>query len=81
MREKIEKALESIRPYLLADGGDVELVEITDDLIVRVELKGACQSCGMSKMTMKAGIEETIKRAVPEIKGVEAVTSDILDNA
>ncbi|HKC67782.1 MAG TPA: NifU family protein [Bacteroidia bacterium] len=78
MRKKIEEALNTIRPYLLADGGNVELVEITDDLIVRVELKGACQSCSMSTMTMKAGIEETIKRAVPEIKAVEAVNSAVL---
>jgi len=81
MRKKIEEALDTIRPYLVADGGDVELIEITDDLIVRVELKGACQSCSMSTMTMKAGIEETIKRAVPGIKGVEAVSPTILKNA
>jgi len=78
MRKKIEEALDTIRPYLLADGGNVELIEITDDMIVRVELKGACQSCSMSTMTMKAGIEETIKRAVPEIKGVEAVNLSVL---
>jgi Fe-S cluster biogenesis protein NfuA len=81
MRKKIEEALNTIRPYLVADGGDVELLEITPDLIVRVELKGACQSCSMSTMTMKAGIEETIKRAVPEIKGVEAVNPVVLKNA
>lgn len=78
MRKKIEEALNSIRPYLVADGGNVELVEITDDLIVRVELKGSCQSCSMSSMTMKAGIEETIKRAVPEIKAVEAINTAVL---
>jgi len=78
MREKIEEALNTIRPYLVADGGNVELVEITDDLIVRVELKGSCQSCSMSTMTMRAGIEETIKRAVPEIKAVEAINSAVL---
>jgi len=78
MRKKIEEALNTIRPYLVADGGNVELVEITDDLIVRVELKGSCQSCSMSNMTMKAGIEETIKRAVPEIKAVEAVNPAVL---
>ena len=81
MRKKIEEALDTIRPYLIADGGDVELLEITDDLIVRVELKGACQSCSMSKMTMKAGIEETIKRAVPEVKSVEAISPAVLKNA
>jgi Fe-S cluster biogenesis protein NfuA len=78
MRKKIEEALNTIRPYLVADGGNIELVEITDDLIVRVELKGSCQSCSMSTMTMKAGIEETIKRAVPEIKAVEAINSAVL---
>lgn len=80
MHKKIQEALDTIRPYLVADGGDVELIEITDDLIVRVELKGACQSCSMSKMTMKAGIEETIKRAVPEVKSVEAVSSALVNN-
>lgn len=73
MREKIEEALNSIRPYLEADGGNVELLEITEDMVVKVELQGACKSCSMSSMTMKAGIEETIKRAVPEITKVEAV--------
>ena len=73
MLKKVEEALNTIRPYLIADGGNVELIEITDDLIVKVELKGSCQYCSMSSMTMKAGIEETVKRAVPEIKGVEAI--------
>ena len=73
MREKIEEALNSIRPYLEADGGNVELLEITEDFVVKVELKGACKSCSMSAMTMKAGIEETIKRAVPQIIRVDAV--------
>ena len=70
---RVEEALDLIRPYLQADGGNVSLVEITDENIVRVELHGACKSCSMSMMTMKAGIEESIKRAVPEIRGVEAV--------
>ena len=73
MRQKIEDALNSIRPYLEADGGNVELLEITEDNVVKVELHGACKTCSMSAMTMKAGIEETIKRAVPEIIRVEAV--------
>lgn len=73
MREKIEEALNTIRPYLEADGGNIELLEITDDLVVKVELQGACKSCSMSAMTMKAGIEETIRKAVPEITKVEAV--------
>ena len=75
MIEKIEMALNTIRPYLEADGGNVELVEITAGNIVKVELTGACKSCSMSMMTMKAGIEETIKKAVPEVKEVIAVNS------
>ncbi|HEY0031014.1 MAG TPA: NifU family protein [Bacteroidia bacterium] len=74
---KVEEALDQIRPYLQADGGNVSLVEITEDNIVRVELLGACKSCSMSMMTMKAGIEESIKRAVPEIKGVEAINMSL----
>ena len=73
LHKKIEDALEQIRPYLQADGGNVSLVEVTDDMIVRLELLGACKSCSMSMMTLKAGIEETIRRAVPEIVSVEAV--------
>lgn len=66
-------ALDKIRPYLEADGGDVKIVEINDDKVVMIELLGACGSCPMSTMTMKAGVEEAVKRAVPEIKSVEAV--------
>lgn len=73
LTEKVEGALEQMRPYLQADGGDVSLIEITDDKIVKLELLGACKSCSMSVMTLKAGIEEAIKRAAPEIRGVEAV--------
>jgi Fe-S cluster biogenesis protein NfuA len=75
IRSKVEEALKSIRPYLEADGGNVELVELTDDHTVKVELTGACKSCSMSMMTMKAGIEETIKRSVPEIKSVVAINN------
>jgi Fe-S cluster biogenesis protein NfuA len=70
---KIEAALEQVRPFLKADGGDISLVEITDDNIVRVKLHGACQGCSISHITMKAGVEEAIKNAVPEIRTVEAV--------
>ena len=73
MIEKIEEALEKIRPFLLEDGGDVRVLEITDDLVVKLELLGACGTCPMSPMTMKAGVEEVIRREIPEIKGVEAV--------
>ena len=71
--KRIEEALDQIRPYLQADGGNVSLLEVTEDFIVKLELHGACKSCSMSMMTLKAGIEETIKRSVPEIKSVEAV--------
>lgn len=70
---KVEDALNTIRPYLEADGGNVEIVEITEDQTLKIELKGACKTCTMSHMTMKSGIEETIKRAVPEIKNIISV--------
>jgi len=70
---KIEDALNQMRPYLQADGGDVELVEVTEDFVAKVKLLGACSSCSMSTMTMRAGIEEAIKRASSEIKSVIAV--------
>jgi Fe-S cluster biogenesis protein NfuA len=71
--ERVEKALDSIRPYLETDGGNVKVLEITDDMVLRLELLGACGSCPMSTMTLKAGVEESVKRAVPEIKSVVAV--------
>ena len=73
LNEKIESALDQIRPYLQADGGDVSFVDITPDNVVRIKLLGACKSCSMSAMTMKAGIEETIKKVLPHIKALEAV--------
>lgn len=73
LKAKVEEVLDQIRPYLQADGGNVTLVEITKGNIVRVELQGACKSCSMSLMTLKSGIEEAIKRALPEIKSVEAI--------
>jgi Fe-S cluster biogenesis protein NfuA len=72
--EKVEASLDTIRPYLKADGGDIEVVEITDDNVVKVRLLGACESCPMSFMTMKAGVEESIRSAIPGIKGVETVS-------
>lgn len=68
---KIQSALDTIRPYLIADGGNVEIVEITDENILRLNLLGACKSCNMSAMTFKAGVEEAIRREVPEIIAVE----------
>lgn len=75
---RVETALEQIRPYLQADGGNVSLVEITDDKIVILELQGACKSCSMSMMTLKAGIEESIKRMAPEITAVQAINLEIV---
>lgn len=72
MKEKIEEAINKIRPFLQKDGGDIELVEVADD-IVKVRLKGACGSCPMSAMTLKMGVEKAIKQEVPEVKEVIAV--------
>ncbi len=73
MKEKVLAALEKVRPALQADGGDVELVEVTDDGIVKVRLQGACHGCPMSQMTLKGGIERILIREIPEVKAVEAV--------
>ena len=73
MEEEVKKALDSIRPFLQADDGDVELVEITQDGIVKVRLLGACDICPMSVMTLRAGIERSLLRQVPGIKRVESV--------
>ncbi|MFH1415813.1 MAG: NifU family protein [Elusimicrobiota bacterium] len=73
MRDRVEAALEKIRPALQADGGNVELVEVTDSGVVKVKLTGACGSCPMSQMTLKMGIEKTLKEEVPEVTEVEAV--------
>jgi len=71
--QKVEDALQAIRPYLEADGGDVKILEVSEDGIVTLELLGACGSCPMSSMTLKAGVEEAIKRSVPEISRVDAI--------
>ena len=73
LKSRIDNALDSIRPYLEADGGDARVLEITEDMTVTVEFMGACGSCPMSSMTLKAGVEESIKRAVPEIKSVHCI--------
>ncbi|MCB0480409.1 MAG: NifU family protein [Flavobacteriales bacterium] len=70
---RVNLALDDIRTFVREDGGDLELVEITDENVARVELKGACTSCSMNNMTFKAGVEEAILRAVPDIRAVEAV--------
>ena len=73
LEERVINSLEEIRPYLKQDGGDISLVEITNDNTVWVELHGACATCDMSLMTMKAGVEEVIKRAAPEIVAVKSI--------
>lgn len=73
MKEKVEKVLNEIRPMLQADGGDVELVEVTDDGIVKVRLTGACSGCPMSTITLRMGIEKKLKESIPEMKAVEQV--------
>ncbi|MDQ7831925.1 NifU family protein [Desulfovibrio sulfodismutans] len=73
MREKVQAALDKVRPTLQADGGDVELVDVTPQGIVQVRLKGACHGCPMSQMTLKSGIERVVMKLVPGVKGVEAV--------
>jgi Fe-S cluster biogenesis protein NfuA len=73
LTQKIESSLDSIRPYLKADGGDVKVKEITPDNIVRLEFVGACGHCSMSSMTFKAGVEAAIKRDVPEVKGIVVI--------
>ncbi|MDB5088969.1 NifU family protein [Mucilaginibacter sp. OK098] len=78
--DQVEAALDTIRPYLLTDGGNVSIEEITPDNVVRLKLLGSCGSCPMSIMTLKAGIEEAIKKAVPEITGIEAINLTDIDD-
>ncbi|TET44353.1 NifU family protein [Candidatus Aerophobetes bacterium] len=73
MQQKVEKALAKVRPSLQADGGDVELVSVSEEGVVKVRLTGACGGCPMATMTLKAGIERVLKKEVPEVKRVESV--------
>ena len=73
--DKIEVALEEIRPFLEADGGDINFIELTDEWVVKVKLIGACSSCNISMMTLKNGVEMAVKRAVPEVKEVIEISS------
>jgi Fe-S cluster biogenesis protein NfuA len=73
MKEEVQAALDIIRPQLQADGGDAEIVEITEEGIVKLRLKGACGGCPMSQMTLKMGIERVLKERVPAVKSVESV--------
>ncbi len=70
---RIEATLDTLRPYLEADSGNVSLVEVTDDMIVKLKLLGACSSCSMSMMTLKAGIEQAVLKSIPEVKAVISV--------
>lgn len=70
---RIESALDNIRPYLIADGGNVRVIELSREMVVRLEFVGNCGNCPMSSMTFKAGVEEAIRKSVPEIKGIEVI--------
>jgi Fe-S cluster biogenesis protein NfuA len=78
LNERIETALNNIRPYLEADGGNVRILEITKEHVLKLEFMGNCGSCPMSTMTFKAGVEEAIKRAVPEIKSIEVMNLTVV---
>ncbi|NLA23550.1 MAG: NifU family protein [Bacteroidales bacterium] len=73
IKKRIEKSIQEVRPYLQADGGDISLVEVTDDFIVKVKLLGACGSCPFSVQTLKLGVEAKLKEDVPEVKEVISV--------
>ncbi|MFO8089006.1 MAG: NifU family protein [Desulfatiglandaceae bacterium] len=73
LRDKVEASLQKVRPSLQADGGDVELVDVGEDGIVKLRLTGACKGCPMSQMTLKMGIEKVLKKEIPEVAGVESV--------
>ena len=76
-KDQIELALDTIRPYLEADGGNVRVIGLSSDMVLQLELTGACSSCPMSTMTLKAGVEEAIKKAIQEITKVEAVNVEV----
>ena len=76
LKIKVNEAIEQLRPFLHADGGDMELVDITDEAVVQVRLLGSCSDCSMSMMTLKAGLEDAVKKIAPEIQSVEAVQLD-----
>jgi Fe-S cluster biogenesis protein NfuA len=73
MREEVEKVIEQIRPNLQADGGDIELVDVDEDGVVKVKLKGACNGCPMSQITLSRGVEQVLKKNIPGVKRVESV--------
>lgn len=71
--QRVDKALDGLRPHLEVDGGNIEIVELTDDLVLKIKWLGNCEMCTMSTMTLKAGVEQAVKQHVPEIKSVEPV--------
>lgn len=75
--DKVEDALNQVRPYLESDGGDIRLIEVTDDFVVKVKLLGACSDCQVSMMTLKAGVEQSVKKFLPQVK--EVVDVDKID--
>ncbi len=74
---RIEEALNTVRPHLRVDGGDVEVVEVTDDMHLKIRWMGMCESCSMSAMTLRAGIQEAVMNKIPEIRGVEAINGQV----
>lgn len=79
IHQRINDALAQIRPYLVEDGGDVELIDLSSDLVAKIELKGNCTSCSMNSMTFKNGIIDSIMKSVPEVSKVEAVNFKVID--
>ena len=79
LHKRVEAALGGIRPYLMADGGNVKVLEVTDDHTLRIEFLGNCGSCPMSSMTFKAGVEEAVKKSVPEIQAIEVTNLAALE--
>lgn len=73
IKERVDAALESLRPHLKVDGGDIEVIDVTEDMVVHVKWLGNCEFCSMSAMTMKAGVEQTLKSKIPEIREIVAV--------
>jgi Fe-S cluster biogenesis protein NfuA len=73
LESKVKNVIDQIRPYLQADGGDIQFIELTSENVVNVELQGSCGSCPFSRMTLKNGVEEAMRKALPEIKSVEAI--------
>ena len=81
LSERIESALDTIRPYLITDGGNVKVLALKEDMTLELELLGNCSSCSMSNMTLKAGVEQSIKKAVPEIKSVISINKEEVNEA